>query len=43
MKNEVLYWKIDDENDLSDEEKREIYFNELDVIEDEERWQDEQI
>jgi len=34
-----LYWKIDEE-DISDEEKRDIYFNELSEQNDYEEWCD---
>ena len=40
MKNEELYWKIDEEEELSDEEKRETYFAELANQEAKEEWED---
>jgi hypothetical protein len=42
MKNEELYWRIDAEEDMTDAEKRETYFAEIENEEDEKRWQDEQ-
>ena len=37
-----LYNRIDEEDDMSDEEKREAYFNEIDEQRAEEDWQDQQ-
>ena len=42
MDREELYNTIDKEDDMSDEEKREAYFNEIEEQRAEENWQDEQ-
>ena len=42
MNKEQLYNQIDDDEDMSDAEKRESYFAEIGDQEAEEQWQDEQ-
>ena len=42
MDREKLYNRIDEEDGMSDEEKREAYFDEIAEQEAEEEWQDEQ-
>ena len=39
---ERLYHRLDDEEDMSDQEKRGTYFGEIAEQEDRERWEDEQ-
>lgn len=42
MDKEELYWTIDNDDSLSDEEKREAYFAEIDNENDEQDWQEDQ-
>jgi hypothetical protein len=41
MKDKELYYKIDQDEELTDQEKREIYFAELDREKSEREWEDE--
>jgi hypothetical protein len=40
MDKEQLYNRLDEDEELTDEEKREIYFTEIAFAEEEERWKE---